>query len=120
MNAIEYKRIMKERGLIESPLSVSRIADAMVIQQNIRTVKRWDDFSKSVMEFYKIDIDQLLKEYEEKKKEKILEAIHFAWDEKETIERLGNVYYTQLEILKKTEVSHISRCTERFERQCEL
>lgn len=121
MNYLDYKRIMKERGLIESPMSVDMIANAMRLQENIRTMRQRDHDSRYMMYHVSGNTPEALIEiYERQKTEYIQKAIKYAWDEKETIQKFGTIYYQQIEFLKRNPIATISGHEPQLIRKCDI
>jgi len=121
MNANDYQQIMKERGLIESPLSCDLLANAMVMQENIRRMKNRNADSRYVMKHIAgVTVEELIEIYSKEKDEYIQGAIRQAWDEEKTIADLGHIYYTQIEFLKRNSIPTRSLVGEQIPRSCNI
>lgn len=121
MNARDYARIMKERGLIESPMSVDMLANAKVLQECIRRMKGRDYNSRYMMwHLTGNTVEQLVEIYSKQKEEYIRKAIKYAFVEEEAIKIHGTMYYQQIEFLKKNDRATLSVCAEQLPRMCEL
>lgn len=111
MNYNDYKKIMKEKGLIETPESLVAVENAKVMQSNIKSVKKWNDHTKGMMQAFGVDLEMLMKSYSDEKEKYIRLALRTAVPEKEMIENAGNVYYSQIEILKRSTRPTRASCT---------
>lgn len=120
MNYLDYKRIMKERGLVENPITVEFIENAKVVHENMKAIKEFNQFDREVMGFHGVDIVELYKQLEHDKEKNIRWAIKYAWDEKKTIENMGKGYYSKLEILKKVAVPTETYMKKHYERECKI
>lgn len=101
MNSKDYARIMKENDLIETPLSCFYIAKAMRMQDEIKKVKGWSKQEireKAAVEVYQ---NELMRYYHNRKTEYIKQALKESASRKEMISIAGNLYYTQIEIIKR-------------------
>lgn len=114
MNARDYERIMKEKGLIESPTSVQALANAKVMQENIKRVKNWNEETRNIMQALDVNPSELIQIYQKEKDECIKQAIRQAFVEKEIIAIAGNLYYTQIEHLKRNATSTRSLCLDQL------
>ena len=120
MNYKQYKHIMKERGLIETPITVEYLEDAKILHYNMKVIKGYNSFDREVMAFFDIDILELLKTLSEEKNEAIQRAIDEAWDEKETIELFGRKYYSMIKVMEKVVESKIAPMKEHYERHFKI
>lgn len=92
---------MEDGAMIESPTSLIAIENAKVMQENVRKIKKWDNHTIQTMEALGVDRTELTENYLREKENFINQALRTAFVEKEIIELVGNVYYTQIEHLKR-------------------
>jgi len=114
MNYNDYKRIMIEKNRIENAVSLLHVENAKVINENMKRLKNYDEFDRTVLAFFGIDIVAFYDEFERKKDIEIMSALRFSWDREKTLSDLGECYLSKLEVLKKLVVPTEEFITEHY------